>query len=320
MVKKMNILITSVGIRNKIIQYFMEEMGGKGKVITTDTSENAPAIYESHKYYIVPRIDEPNYLNVILDICKKEEIDAVSSLIDPELLLLSKNRELFEKNGVKVLVSDYELIQLATNKFNMNAHLQKNGFNYIPSYLSVSSFMDDYKQNKVDFPVFVKPVDGSASTGIKKIECLKDLESYSDKEGILIQKFMNGKELGADVYIDYISGEINSIFVKEKIRMRAGETDKSIEYYDEKLEKLIHKFIQVTPFRGIIDIDIFMVGDEYYISEVNPRFGGGYLHGHEVGFKATSLLIQNLNDKINKGYRINKGNTKMLKYPSTIIK
>ena len=58
--------------------------------------------------------------------------------------------------------------------------------------------------------------------------------------------------------------------------MKAGETDKSISFKDEKLFDLIKDFVKVVGFRGIIDIDIFKVNGEYNtISEVNPRFGGG---------------------------------------------
>lgn len=91
-----NILILSCGTRNKIIQYFKENLLGIGKVITTDCSSIAPALYEADKYYIVPRMVDIGYLEIILDICKKENITAVLSLIDPELSLLAKNIEKFK--------------------------------------------------------------------------------------------------------------------------------------------------------------------------------------------------------------------------------
>ena len=54
--------------------------------------------------------------------------------------------------------------------------------------------------------------------------------------------------------------------------MRAGETDKSVSVKDEKLFDLITRFVKKAGFKGIIDIDIFKINGEYYISEVNPRF------------------------------------------------
>ena len=89
----MNILILSCGTRNKIVQYFKENINGNGKVVATDCSEIAPALYDADKYYTVPRMTEPGYIDVILDICKKEKIDGVLSLIDPELSLLALNND-----------------------------------------------------------------------------------------------------------------------------------------------------------------------------------------------------------------------------------
>lgn len=92
----MNILILSAGTRNKVVQYFKRELEGKGLVIATDCSDIAPAIYDADKYYIVSRMAAPGYLDEILEICKKENITGVLSLIDPELSLISENKEKFE--------------------------------------------------------------------------------------------------------------------------------------------------------------------------------------------------------------------------------
>ena len=85
----MNILILSAGTRNKIVEYFVNTLNGTGKVIATDMSNLAPAIYEADKYYIVPKMTSPDYVDTIIGICKKEKIDGVLSLIDPELSLLA---------------------------------------------------------------------------------------------------------------------------------------------------------------------------------------------------------------------------------------
>ena len=53
----MNILILSAGTRDKIVQYFKRALAGRGRVIATDMSAAAPAIYEADGYHLVPRID-----------------------------------------------------------------------------------------------------------------------------------------------------------------------------------------------------------------------------------------------------------------------
>jgi carbamoyl-phosphate synthase large subunit len=97
-----------------------------------------------------------------------------------------------------------------------------------------------------------------------------------------------------------ISKETVSIFTKKKLLMRAGETDKAVSFKDEALFELIKKFAEEAGFLGQIDIDIFAVGGRYYISEVNPRFGGGYPHAYECGCDHVQLILNNLSGKANK--------------------
>lgn len=291
----LNILILSCGTRNKIVQYFKRELNGKGNVIATDCSRLAPALYEADKYYIVPQIDDKHYIDTIFEICKKEEVSGVLSLIDPELSLVTKNRALFESIGCKLIMSDYEITEMCFDKMKMYNFLKENDFNAAKSYIDKDVFLQDVEKGIINFPVFVKPVKGSASIHINKAINNKQLDVLFDLyDDLLIQEFLNGTEYGADVYIDMISGETVSIFVKEKIKMRAGETDKAVSVKDENLFNLIKRFVKRAGFKGIIDIDIFKVECEYYISEVNPRFGGGYPHAYECNVNVPEMIIKNI--------------------------
>ena len=297
----MNILILSAGTRNKIVQYFKRELSGTGKVIATDCSNIAPAIYEADKYYITKRITEDGYLEDILEICKNEQIDTLFTLIDPEISLISKNIDKFKEIGVKPIVSDYDKVEMCFDKYKMYNFLKENNFKTAKSYIDKEQFYKDLEENKITFPVFVKPVKGSASLNINKVNSREELDViWKQADGLMIQEFMNGQEYGADVYIDMISKKPVLIFVKKKIKMRAGETDKSESFKDNKLFELIKDFVKKAGFKGIIDIDIFEVNGEYYISEVNPRFGGGYPHAYESGVNVPKMIINNLNGIENK--------------------
>lgn len=290
-----NILITSAGTRNKIIQYFKEN-NKNGKIIAADMSNLAPAIYEADAHYIVPRITDPNYIDIIIDICKKEKIDGILSLIDPELSLLAKNSGKFKDIGATIIGSPYDVCEISLDKMAMFNWLNGNGYNCARSYIDKDKFYEDLDEGLIKFPVFVKPYDGSASMLINKVHNKKQLEFlFGEHEGLMIQEFLDGQEIGADVYIDLISGEVVSIFTKKKLLMRAGETDKSVSFKDENLFVLIEEFVKKAGFVGQIDIDIFDINGEYYISEVNPRFGGGYPHAYECGVNNMALIINNLN-------------------------
>ena len=297
----MNILILSAGTRNKVVQYFKKVVGSAGKVVATDMSDIAPAVYEADMFYKVPRMTEPGYIDVIFDICRKEQIQAVLTLIDPELSLLAKHQADFAALGVTVVGSSYELCERALDKMEMYNWLTEHGYACAKSYTDKEAFYADVAAGKATYPVFVKPVRGSASIAISKVYDKETVELlFAHSEGLMIQEFLDGQEIGAEVYIDLISGEVVSIFTKKKLVMRAGETDKSVSFKDDKLFRLIEKFVEESGWRGQIDIDIFDVNGNYYISEVNPRFGGGYPHAYECGCDHMTLIQNNIHGIANK--------------------
>lgn len=296
----MNILILSAGTRNKVVEYFKKNVGDGGKVVATDCSNLAPAVYEADVFYLVPRITAPGYIEQILDICVKEKIDGVFSLIDPELSLLARERERFLAVGATPILSDYELVETCFDKHRMFELLTGMGIPTGQCYLSKEDFYRDRQKGRIDYPVFVKPVRGSASLNINKVSSDQELETlFHLYDDLMIQEFMDGQEYGADVYVDMISGKCTSIFVKKKIKMRAGETDKSVSVKNPELFELIRKFVEKCGFCGMIDIDLFEIGGVFYISEVNPRFGGGYPHAYACGVNMPSQVLCNLSGREN---------------------
>ncbi len=318
----MNLLILSAGTRNKIIQYFKKEVGSSGRVIATDMSRLAPAVYEADKFYQVPRMTDIGYIDVIIDICKKEKIDGILTLIDPELSLLAQHKNRFSELGVKVIGSSYELCERALDKMKMFNWLTSHGYKCAKSYTDKEKFYDDVKDGLITYPVFVKPVRGSASIAISKVFDRETVELlFAHNDNLMIQEFLNGQEIGADVYIDMVSNEVVSIFTKKKLLMRAGETDKSVSFKDPKLFEFIEKFVNESGWSGQIDIDIFDINGEYYISEVNPRFGGGYPHAYEAGCNHMALILNNLNNKSNKkNIGTYENNIYMMKYNEVLMR
>jgi len=263
-------------------------------------SPNAPALYEADRQYLVPRITAEGYVDRILDICRKEQITGVFSLIDPELSLLAREEKKFRELGVTIIGSSYELCERTLDKWEMYQWLVGHGYACARSYVDRDAFREDVEKGAVAFPVFVKPVRGSASIAISTAEDQETVDLLLDhSQGLLIQEYLKGQEIGVDCYIDLLSGELISVFCKKKLVMRAGETDKSVSFQDPKLFELVTRFVKESGFRGQIDIDVFDCGGTYYISEVNPRFGGGYPHAYEAGVNHMKYIVRNLEGKEN---------------------
>ncbi|MCM1253440.1 MAG: ATP-grasp domain-containing protein [Clostridium sp.] len=297
----MNILILSCGTRNQLIRYFKEQDNGIDKVVGTDCSVYAPALYETDSHYIVPRMSEPGYLDTVLNICRKEKIDAVLPLQEDELYLTASYREQYAALGVTPIVSASETIETCRDKYAFYQHLQKNNLPALTTCGNIEEFKDFYQSGKMDFPVFMKPVRGCGSIGIQKVENMELVSAlckYST-EKMLIQQFADGEEYGVDVYVDMLSHKPVSIFIKKKLRMRAGETEKSVSAKDDVLFDLVKKTAASLSLSGPVDMDVFKVNGSYYISEINPRFGGGYPHAHACGINFPALIANNIAGKEN---------------------
>lgn len=291
----MNILFCSAGRRAELLKDFRKSMDTEDKIVAADMSGLAPALYMADTRYLVPRIDDPTYLDAILDICRKEKINAVTTLIDPEIELLSKNRAQFEELGVEVLAPYTETAELCFDKFKMYQYLSAHGIPTPDTWGDYSSAMTAVEDGRLAFPVFVKPRTGSGSVGARKVHDADTLKSLCEADPtLIIQRLMTG-DLDADVYIDTISHRAVSAFSKRKLETKIGGASKTISFKDEKLFAFIQQITELLKFNGPVDMDFFYQDETYYLSEVNPRFGGAYLHAYGAGVDFVKLIKNNLN-------------------------
>ena len=296
----MNYLMLSVGRRGELLKDFRKSIEDGSKIIATDLSPYAPAIYFADKQYLVPRIDDPKYIETILDICKKEQINVVTTFIDPEIEILAKNRGRFSELGVEVLAPYEETAELCFDKYKMFKHLQSVGVPTVMTWGTLEEFDEARKAGEVDFPVFVKPRTGSGSVGARRVYSHEILtESMKEDPSLIIQELMDCEDLDADVYIDTITHEAVAAFSKRKIETRIGGASKTISFKDEKLFSFISQIVKTLKFNGPVDMDFFYRDGKYYLSEVNPRFGGAYLHAYGAGVDFIKLIEKNVRGEAN---------------------
>ena len=73
-------------------------------------------------------------------------------------------------------------------------------------------------------------------------------------------------------------------------------------------------------FNGPVDMDFFYQNGTYYLSEINPRFGGAYLHAYGCGVDFINLIRNNLNGTENTPiFGDYEDNIVMMMYDSVII-
>lgn len=296
-----NILFCSVGRRAKLLKNFRESMNGCGRIIATDMSPVAPALFFANETFLVPRITAPDYFEQVKEICRKSEAKAITTLIDPEIELLAKHREELVAEGVLPLCPADWTAHLCFDKYEMFRHLRSKGVRTVVTYNSLESFKEGLASGEVSFPVFMKPISGSGSVGIGRCDTMQDVEEkWNDgKFTYIIQELMTGDDCDADVYVDCISHKPVAIFSKKKIESRIGGASKTISYKDPKLFEFVEQVCSVLELNGPCDMDFFIKDGEYYLSEINPRFGGAYLHAYGAGVDFIKLILKNMDGKEN---------------------
>ena len=297
----MNYLMCSVGRRGEIMKDFRLSMEKGSKIVGTDNSKYAPALYLTDVQYIVPLINDSKYVDILIEICKKEKIDVVTTFIDPEIMLLADNRNRFKELGIEVLAPYSDTAKLCFDKYEMFKYLSSNNIPTVRTWGTFDDTMIAVNAGEISFPVFVKPRTGSGSVGARKIYNEDELRiAFEQDSTIIAQELMDCEDLDADVYVDTITHEPVAIFSKKKIATTIGGANKTISFKDEKLFDFIKNALKHFKFNGPIDIDFFYRDGQYYLSEINPRFGGAYLHAYGSGVDFIRLIENNLKGNANK--------------------
>ena len=310
----MNILITSVGRRTYMVSYFKDALKGIGQVHASNC-KNTSAFIIADKSVITPLIYDDTYIDFLISYCRKNKINALISLFDIDLPILAKNKDKFEEIGVKVIVSDYETIQICNDKWKKYNFLKKHSFKTTKCWIDLKKCKEEYKNNEISFPLMVKPRWGMGSNGIHTADSIEELEVLYGKtrnhilnsylkyesepykeECVLIQQNYGVHEYGIDVFND-LEGNFLACIGKRKLAMRAGETDIAEIVDDAKLNDLGKALSNKLKHIGNLDIDCFLMEDEYYVIDMNCRFGGQYPFCHLAGANYPKAIVNMLQNK-----------------------
>lgn len=302
-----NILILSAGRRVELVQSFQKaakRLNIKSNVVAGDCSETAPAIYFADRKAILPRIDEVNYIDEIINVCKREGIRLVIPTIDTDLLLLSEERERIEsESGAVVLISSTEVISICRDKINTQKFLEENEFK-IPKMYSE----EELDSGEIEFPLFIKPKSGSSSINTFKVNNIEELATYRSliKEPIM-QDFMEGKEFTVDVFLDF-DGNLITVVPRLRMATRSGEISKGKIIKDKEIIEDIKRLVEVLKPVGHITIQLMKTNKGIEYIEINPRFGGGAPMSIQSGADSCENLYRLLmgeNLEYNENYRDN---------------
>lgn len=319
--KDITILMTAAGSPSgpAIASCFRNLGERKVRIIGTDMKSDPTIEQYVDKCYYAPAAIDPSYIDCLLDICRKENVDAIVPGISDELLPMCNRKEEFEAIGTKVSVSNAFSIEVCTNKRKFYDFLSENGIK-TPEYRRVTT-LDEFDKavKELGYPdkkVCMKAVVSSGSRGVRIIDVSRSradilfgekpnslFTTYEDLRSILASvdsfpemmamEYIPGREYSVDLVAEngkilYICGR-NSDVVNASIPME-GSLSK-----DEEAYALCEKIVELLNLDGNADFDFKYDADGHAVlMEINPRQAATMAVFRAGGINLSYLRIKQL--------------------------
>lgn len=305
-----NILLTSVGRRAYLVDWFKDALVGTGEVHVVNSESSTPAFAAADHSEVCPLIYSEEYFPFLLDYVKEHHIGAILSLFDIDIPVLASHRADFVRSGCFPIVASPSAAEVCNDKLATSRYLSAIGISAVDAYSSADSFLDAVSSGRAAFPAYVKPRWGMGSIGVLEAEDEFELraacsmvarkvaasylrfESSTDPDNVVIvQPAVEGTECGMDV-MNGLDGLYRGCSVRRKVAMRAGETDVAETIVgDSRFDELARSLSKALACPGNIDVDVFDTPEGLIVLEMNARFGGGYPFSHMAGVNLPSALV-----------------------------
>lgn len=288
----MNVLITSAGRRTSLLRAFQKQTAARGGgTFAGDMDPLAPALYLADRGFVLPAVEDPSYLETLLAIVQDHAVLLLVPTIDPELPLLAEHAEAFRGIGCTPLISSAELVRIAADKATTLSRFSELGIRTPRSWLP-----EELAEETLPERLFIKPRDGSASRDAFPVQRDDLLARLRYVPNPMIQEYVDGREITIDALIDLHGIPIHSV-PRLRIRTLAGESIQGVTLPDAAIRewtvKLLHAVADLGG-RGAMTVQAFLTPEGPLLSEINPRFGGGFPLAHEAGAHYPEWILQML--------------------------
>lgn len=274
---KPKVLVTAIGTMTATAIVTELKKVNEFYVIGTDINPASQIVTsgEVDEFYIFPSSveNEEDYIKYVLEFCKEKQIEYYFAVIDEEVANLSEHRKNFEKLGIKLCIPNDSLIEVCHNKDVFSKWIKE----YIPS-IGIETFENCEMLTDMDYPVFVKPIQGRASIGCEKISDksqLMELFRNGNNSDFIIQKYIEGEIITVDLIRNKLTGQSMQIQRKELLRNSNGCGIAVEIIKDEELQDICVSLMERLDLNGVVNAEFFKTNLGYKIIEINPRFSAG---------------------------------------------
>ena len=275
------VLFTCAGQRVDIIAAF----GRAGATtVAVDAGELAPALYHADRRAIVPRVDDPGYIDVLRALVELHEIRLIVPLTDLDHMVLAGSRD---RLGAPVLLAGVEAIRRCEDKYLAHVFFEEHGIPTPPTWLP------DRLPAELSFPVLVKARRGFGSRHIYRADNATELEFFvgHTTADSVVQSLCAGEEFSIDVFCDLEARCLNAI-PRTMIESKGGESIKGMTIKDRELIEHGARVAEALGIVGPANIQCFREADgSLPVTDVNPRFGGGFPLPTAAGSRYPELAL-----------------------------
>lgn len=259
------VMLTGVGKRYDIVSCF----AALTTVVAVDPNPLAPAQYAAQVRAAPPRIDDPDYVPYLRELCERYGVGAVLPLTDLDVEVLALARE---QGLLPALVPSSKVARATFDKYEAHLLLESLGLPSPPTVLP------DADLDAFDYPVMVKPRQGSGARSIHLAHDASQARFFVDyvQEPTMVQRAMSGPELSIDCLGD-LDGRCLNAIPRTMLESRGGESIKGTVIEDPELVDLGRRAMELLGVRGPATIQVFRDPElGVRITDVNTRFGGAF--------------------------------------------
>lgn len=271
--------------------------------IVADYDSEAPGIQIADRAVLISARD----VDALVNFCKKEKVDGViTGFVD---ILLRPYMEVCKRLNLPCYITE-KMLSMSTNKMIFKETCDKYGVSVPRTYL-VAGDIDDDTLKRINYPVFVKPLDGSGSRGAGVCNNIEELRvkfqeavDYSASGKAIIEDYIVGREF----LLDYIAvnGEFRllSIFDRFMASDRGSAINystismspsKAVDYYlDNVNDRVINMFKSEGFTDGVLFMQGYYDGNRVIFYEMGCRLGGSYFNHEQacLGYNAMDMIIR----------------------------
>lgn len=259
----------------------LKALGGLGlDLLATAHDPYMPGLYMVDRSFVLPHWSDPQFVDALLEVVRREHIDVVVPVLDDELSVLGPHRDRFAP--AVLAMAPQPALELCLDKWLLHERLR----GHLP--LPRTRRGPDAHLVEASARWVVKPRSGSAGEGVRVV----DEQPGALGDDVIVQEHLPGPEVSVDVYVNR-RGRTLATVPRMRLSTELGVSSCGRTFHDPRLEQLAARAARLVGVRGIANVQFREDGQgRPRLLEINPRIPGGMALTVAAGANLPALLVR----------------------------